>query len=180
MDLVLPVGFEPTTIRLELFCSGPLSYGSKVDAYFGSRKATTLFQRSNSFFLEYCCCLGIHVFRLLFARGLRIPPYLRCCAYTWPCAMRRVPGRLRTCAERRLGACLCRLGYGNLADYSSPRSTFLADINLSIPKERGRMGCRSWGRMRGNGSGRTAEENRKSFKRRSEPGGTVSFGLTNP
>lgn len=74
MDLVLPVGFEPTTIRLELFCSGPLSYGSKVDAYFGSRKATTLFQRSNSFFLEYCYCLGIHVFRLLFARGLRIPP----------------------------------------------------------------------------------------------------------
>lgn len=72
---MLPVGFEPTTIRLELFCSGPLSYGSKVDAHFGSRKATTLFQRSNSFFLEYCCCLGIHVFRLLFARGLRIPPY---------------------------------------------------------------------------------------------------------
>lgn len=94
-------------------------------------------------FLEYCCCLGIHVFRLLFARGLRIPPYLRCCAYTWPCAMRRVPGRLRTCAERRLGACLCRLGYGNLADCSSPRSTFVADINLGIPKERGRMGCRS-------------------------------------
>lgn len=87
-------------------------------------------------FLEYCCCLGIHVFRLLFARGLRIPPYLRCCAYTWPCAMRRVPGRLRTCAERRLGACPCRLGYGNLADCSSPRSTFVADINLSIPKER--------------------------------------------
>lgn len=143
---MLPVGFEPTTIRLELFCSGPLSYGSKVDAHFGSRKATTLFQRSNSF-LEYCCCLGIHVFRLLFARGLRIPPNLRCCAYTWPCAMRRVPGRLRTCAERRLGACLCRLGYGNLADYSSPRSTFVADINLGIPKERGRMGCRSWGRM---------------------------------
>lgn len=26
-------------------------------------------------FLEYCCCIGIHVFRLLFARGLRIPPY---------------------------------------------------------------------------------------------------------
>lgn len=75
-------------------------------------------------------------FRLLFARGLRIPPDLRCCAYAWPCAMRRVPGRLRTCAERRLGACLCRLGYGNLADYSSPRSTFVADINLSFPKER--------------------------------------------
>lgn len=89
-------------------------------------------------FLEYCCCLGIHVFRLLFARGLRIPPDLRCCAYAWPCAMRRVPGRLRTCAERRLGACLCRLGYGNLADYSSPRSTFVADINLSIPQERGK------------------------------------------
>lgn len=51
--------------------------------------------------------------------------------------MRRVPGRLRTCAERRLGACLCRLGYGNLADCSSPRSAFVADINLSIPKERG-------------------------------------------
>lgn len=133
---MLPVGFETTTIRLELFCSGPLSYGSKVDAYFGSGKATTLFQRSNSFFLEYCCYLGIHVFRLLFARGLRIPPYLRCCAYAWPCAMRRVPGRLRTCAERRLGACLCRLGYGNLADCSSPRSTFVADINLSIPQER--------------------------------------------
>lgn len=99
-------------------------------------KATTLFQRSNSFFLEYCCYLGIQVFRLLFARGLRIPPYLRCCAYTWPCAMRRVPGRLRTCAERRLGACLCRLGYGNLAGFPSPRSTFVADINLSIPKER--------------------------------------------
>lgn len=138
MDLVLPVGFEPTTIRLELFCSDPLSYRSKVDAYFGSRKATTLFQRNNSFFLEYCCYLGIQVFRLLFARGLRIPPYLRCCAYTWPCAMRRVPGRLRTCAERRLGACLCRLGYGNLAGFPSPRSTFVADINLSIPKERGK------------------------------------------
>ncbi len=138
MDLVLPVGFEPTTIRLELFCSDPLSYRSKVDAYFGSRKATTLFQRNNSFFLEYCCYLGIQVFRLLFARGLRIPPYLRCCAYTWPCAMHRVPGRLRTCAERRLGACLCRLGYGNLAGFPSPRSTFVADINLSIPKERGK------------------------------------------
>ena len=86
--------------------------------------------------MEYCCYLGIQVFRLLFARGLRIPPYLRCCAYTWPCAMRRVPGRLRTCAERRLGACLCRLGYGNLAGFPSPRSTFVADINLSIPKER--------------------------------------------
>lgn len=109
-----------------------------MDAYFGSRKATTLFQRNNSFFLEYCCYLGIQVFRLLFARGLRIPPYLRCCAYTWPCAMHRVPGRLRTCAERRLGACLCRLGYGNLAGFPSPRSTFVADINLSIPKERGK------------------------------------------
>ena len=65
---------------------------------------------------------------------------LRCRAYTWPCAMRRVPGRLRTCAERRLGACLCRLGYGNLADYSPPRSTFVTNITLSIPKERGRMG----------------------------------------
>ena len=75
-----------------------------------------------------------------FARGLRIPPYLRCCAYTWPCAMHRVPGRLRTCAERRLGACLCRLGYGNLAGFPSPRSTFVADINLSIPKERGKNG----------------------------------------
>ena len=91
-------------------------------------------------FLEYCCYLGIQVFRLLFARGLRIPPYLRCCAYTWPCAMHRVPGRLRTCAERRLGACLCRLGYGNLAGFPSPRSTFVADINLSIPKERGKNG----------------------------------------
>ena len=66
MDLVLPVGFEPTTIRLELFCSGPLSYGSKVDAYFGSRKATTLFQRSNSFF-------GI----LLLPRHPRFPPSFR-------------------------------------------------------------------------------------------------------
>lgn len=90
--------------------------------------------------MEYCCYLGIQVFRLLFARGLRIPPYLRCCAYTWPCAMHRVPGRLRTCAERRLGACLCRLGYGNLAGFPSPRSTFVADINLSIPKERGKNG----------------------------------------
>lgn len=56
------------------------------------------------------------------------------------CAMHRVPGRLRTCAERRLGACLCRLGYGNLAGFPSPRSTFVADINLSIPKERGKNG----------------------------------------
>lgn len=54
--------------------------------------------------------------------------------------MHRVPGRLRTCAERRLGACLCRLGYGNLAGFPSPRSTFVADINLSIPKERGKNG----------------------------------------
>lgn len=130
------MGFEPTTIRLELFCSVPLSYRSKVDACFGSRKKRQPFSKGVIRFLEYCCCLGIQVFRLLFARGLRIPPYLRCCAYTWPCAMRRVPGRLRTCAERRLGACLCRLGYGNLADYSSPRSTFVADINLSIPQER--------------------------------------------
>lgn len=45
MDLVLPVGFEPTTIRLELFCSGPLSYGSKVDAYFGSRKSDNPFPK---------------------------------------------------------------------------------------------------------------------------------------
>lgn len=96
-------------------------------------------------FLEYCCYLGIQVFRLLFARGLRIPPYLRCCAYTWPCAMHRVPGRLRTCAERRLGACLCRLGYGNLADFPSPRSTVVADINLSIPKERGKNGMPAMG-----------------------------------
>lgn len=66
MDLVLPVGFEPTTIRLELFCSGPLSYGSKVDACFGSGKATTLFQRSNSFF-------GI----LLLPRHPRFPPSFR-------------------------------------------------------------------------------------------------------
>lgn len=61
------MGFEPTTVRLELFCSGPLSYGSKVDAYFGSRKATTLFQRSNSFFLEYCCCLA-STFSAFFSR----------------------------------------------------------------------------------------------------------------
>lgn len=60
------MGFEPTTIRLELFCSGPLSYGSEVDAYFGSRKATTLFQRSNSFF-------GI----LLLHRHPRFPPSFR-------------------------------------------------------------------------------------------------------
>ena len=74
--------------------------------------------------------------------------------------MRRVPGRLRTCAERRLGACLCRLGYGNLADYSSPRSTFVADINLSIPKER-----RKWD---------------AGHREECVGGGTVSFGLTNP
>ena len=48
------------------------------------------------------------------------------------------------------------------------------------PEREKEMGCRSWGRMRGDGSGRTAEENGTSFKRRSEPGGTVSFGLTSP
>lgn len=137
VDLVLPVGFEPTTIRLELFCSGPLSYGSKVDACFGSGKATTLFQRSNSFFLEYCCCLGIHVFRLLFARGLRIPPYF---------AMLRLHMALCHASCSRQASNLRRTPFRgvplpvglreNLADCSSPRSTFVADINLSIPKER--------------------------------------------
>ena len=154
---MLPVGFEPTTIRLELFCSVPLSYGSEVDAHFGSRKATTLFQRSNSFFLEYCCCIGIHVFRLLFARGLRIPPYLRCCAYTWPCAMRRVPGRLRTCAERRLGACLCRLGYGNSADCSPTTVDLRGRYQPGHPEREGKNGMPVMGKN-----------------------GTVSFGLTNP
>lgn len=142
MDLVLPVGFEPTTIRLELFCSGPLSYGSKVDAYFGSRKATTLFQRSNSFF-------GI----LLLPRHPRFPPSFRAwSADTTVFAMLRLHMALyhASCSRQAsnlrrtpFGACLCRLGYGNLADCSSPRSTFVADINLGIPKERGRMGCRS-------------------------------------
>ena len=42
MDLVLPVGFEPTTIRLELFCSDPLSYRSKVDGRVVQEKSTTL------------------------------------------------------------------------------------------------------------------------------------------
>lgn len=69
-------------------------------------------------FLEYCCYLGIQVFRLLFARGLRIPPYLRCCAYTWPCAMHRVPGRLRTCAERRLGGVPLPVGLRKLGRLS--------------------------------------------------------------
>ena len=32
------------------------------------------------------------------------------------------------------------MGYGNLAGFPSPRSTFVADINLSIPKERGKNG----------------------------------------
>jgi hypothetical protein len=45
MDFVLPVGFEPTTIRLELFCSDPLSYRSKVDACFGSRKSDNPFPK---------------------------------------------------------------------------------------------------------------------------------------
>ena len=121
-------------VRTLLLCSTELQEQGGCLLRF--KKKRQPFSKGVIRFLEYCCCLGIQVFRLLFARGLRIPPYLRCCAYTWPCAMRRVPGRLRTCAERRLGACLCRLGYGNLADYSSPRSTFVADINLSIPQER--------------------------------------------
>lgn len=109
------------------------------------------------FFLEYCCCIGIHVFRLLFARGLRIPPYLRCCAYTWPCAMRRVPGRLRTCAERRLGACLCRLGYGNLADCSPTTVDLRGRYQPGHPEREGKNGMPVMGKN-----------------------GTVSFGLTNP
>lgn len=179
MDLVLPVGFEPTTIRLELFCSGPLSYGSKVDAYFGSRKATTLFQRSNSFFLEYCCCLGIHVFRLLFARGLRIPPnsMLRLHMALCHASCSRQASNLRRTPFRGVPLPVGLRELGRL---------FLTTVDLrgryqpEHPEREKEMGCRSWGRMRGDGSGRTAEENRKSFKRRSEPGGTVSFGLTNP
>ena len=63
---------------------------------------------------------------------------------------------------------------------------FLATVDLrgryqpEHPEREKEMGCRSWGGMRGDGSGRTAEGNGTSFKRRSEPGGTVSFGLTNP
>lgn len=175
---MLPVGFEPTTIRLELFCSGPLSYGSKVDAYFGSRKATTLFQRSNSF-LEYCCCLGIHVFRLLFARGLRIPPnsMLRLHMALCHASCSRQASNLRRTPFRGVPLPVGLRELGRL---------FLTTVDLrgryqpEHPEREKEMGCRSWGRMRGDGSGRTAEENRKSFKRRSEPGGTVSFGLTNP
>ena len=151
------MGFEPTTIRLELFCSGPLSYGSKVDAHFGSGKATTLFQRSNSFFWNIVVAWA-STFSAFFSRVVcgyhRI---LRCCAYTWPCAMRRVPGRLRTCAERRLGACLCRLGYGNSADCSPTTVDLRGRINLGIPKEKGKNGMPVMGKN-----------------------GTVSFGLTNP
>lgn len=66
-DLVLPVGFEPTTIRLELFCSGPLSYGSKVDACFGSRKS------DNPFPKEVIRFFGI----LLLPRHPRFPPSFR-------------------------------------------------------------------------------------------------------
>lgn len=42
--------------------------------------------------------------------------------------------------DASLAHCLYRLGYGNLAGFPSPRSTFVADINLSIPKERGKNG----------------------------------------
>lgn len=174
------MGFEPTTVRLELFCSGPLSYGSKVDAYFGSRKATTLFQRSNSFFLEYCCCLGIHVFRLLFARGLRIPPYF---------AMLRLRMALCHASCSRQASNLRRTPFRGVPLPVGLRELgrlFLTTVDLrgryqpEHPEREKETGCRSWGRMRGDGSGRTAEENGTSFNRRSEPGGTVSFGLTNP
>lgn len=179
MDLVLPVGFEPTTIRLELFCSGPLSYGSKVDAYFGSRKATTLFQRSNSFF-------GI----LLLPRHPRFPPSFRAwSADTTVIAMLRLHMALCHASCSRQASNLRRTPFRGVPLPVGLRELgrlFLTTVDLrgryqpEHPEREKEMGCRSWGRMRGDGSGRTAEENRKSFKRRSEPGGTVSFGLTNP
>lgn len=150
------MGFEPTTVRLELFCSVPLSYGSKVDAYFGSRKATTLFQRSNSF-LEYCCCLGIHVFRLLFARGLRIPPYF---------------------AMLRLHMALCHASCSRQA--SNLRRTPFRGVPLPV-------GLRELGRLflttvdlRGRYQPEHPEREEKNGMPVMGKNGTVSFGLTNP
>lgn len=81
-------------VRTLLLCSAELREQGGCLVRF--KKKRQPFSKGVIRFLEYCCCPGIHVFRLLFARDLRIPPYLRCCAYTWPCAMRRVPDGIRT------------------------------------------------------------------------------------
>ena len=145
---MLPVGFEPTTIRLELFCSGPLSYGSKVDAHFGSRKATTLFQRSNSFFF------GI----LLLPRHPRFPPSFRAwSADTTVFAMLRLHMALCHASCSRQASNLRRTPFRGV-----PLPVGLRELGRLLPhhgrpswpistwasrKKRGRMGCRSWGRM---------------------------------
>lgn len=151
------MGFEPTTIRLELFCSGPLSYGSKVDAHFGSRKATTLFQRSNSFFLEYCCCIGIHVFRLLFARGLRIPPYF---------------------AMLRLHMALCHASCSRQA--SNLRRTPFRGVPLPVGlRELGRLFLTTVDLLGRYQPGHPEREGKNGMPVVGK-NGTVSFGLTNP
>lgn len=73
--------------------------------------------------------------------------------------MRRVPDGIRTCAERRLGACLCRLGYGNLANCSPTTVDLRGRYHLERPERKGE----EWDAGHGE-----------------ECGGTVSFGLTNP
>lgn len=164
------MGFEPTTIRLELFCSGPLSYGSKVDAYFGSRKATTLFQRSNSFF-------GI----LLLPRHPRFPPSFRAwSADTTVFAMLRLRMALCHASCSRQASNLRRTPFRGVplpVGLREPGRLFLTTVDLrgryhlEHPEREGKNGMP----VMGKNAGRWFRS-----KRRSEPGGTVSFGLTNP
>ena len=72
---VLPVGFEPTTIRLELFCSGPAELRERGGCPLRFKKSDNPFPKEVIRFFWNIVVPGIHVFRLLFARGLRIPPY---------------------------------------------------------------------------------------------------------
>lgn len=108
-------------------------------------------------FLEYCCCLGIHVFRLLFARGLRIPPYF---------------------AMLRLHMALCHASCSRQA--SNLRRTPFRGVPLPV-------GLRELGRLflttvdlRGRYQPEHPEREEKNGMPVMGKNGTVSFGLTNP
>lgn len=101
------------------------------------------------FFLEYCCYLGIHVFRLLFARGLRIPPYF---------AMLRLHMALCHASCSRQASNLRRTPFRGVPLPVGLRELgrlFLTTVDLrgryqpEHPEREKEMGCRSWGRMRG-------------------------------
>lgn len=82
MDFVLPVGFEPTTGRLEAVCSDSTELRKRmVDGRVVQEKATTLFQRSN-FALVICFQTGHpRLFGVVFSSTVRLQgswnmPYL--------------------------------------------------------------------------------------------------------